>query len=83
MDVVALFATLAATLAFGAWLVVREEPTDQLHRLRVEPAPPFVGSADGARAAQPPRAGAGPTPTLPTSTALPGRSAPSASGDHP
>ena len=63
MDIVALFAALAATLAFGAWLVLREEPTDQLHRLRVEPTPPFVGSADGGRAVQPPPAGAAPTLT--------------------
>lgn len=81
MDIFALFAALGATLAFGAWLVVREEPTDQLYRLRVEQPPPFGCSADGARAVQPPPAGAGPTPVLPTSAALPGRSAPPASGD--
>lgn len=80
MDVVALAALLAVTLAFGAWVVIKEEPTDRLHRLRVEQPPPFGCSADGARAVQPPPAGAGPTPTPPTSAALPGRSAPPASG---
>ncbi len=81
MDVIALFAALAATLAFGAWLVLREEPTDQLYRLRVEQPPPFGCSADGARAVQPPPAGAGPTSTLPAPVAQPERSARSASGD--
>jgi len=81
MDIFALFAALGATLAFGAWLVVREEPTDQLYRLRVEPPPPFGCSADGARADSLPRVGAGPTPKLPAPVALPGRSEPPASGD--
>ena len=75
-----LIAAWAVTIAVGAWLVVREDPTDY-HKLSASSRPPF-GSADGARADHLPPAGAGPTPVLPASAALPGRSAPPAPGDQ-
>ena len=73
-----LIAAWAVTIAVGAWLVIRTDFTDSALSRR-----PFGGSADGARADHLPPAGAGPTPVLPASAALPGRSAPPAPGDHP
>ena len=79
IELAALCAAWAATIAFGAWLVIRDEPTDPPQN-SASSRPPF-GSADGARADHLPPAGAGPTSTLPAPVALPGRSARSASGD--
>ena len=73
-----LIAAWAVTIAVGAWLILRREPTDP-PRYSALSRPPF-GSADGARGGEPPVAAAGPTPKHPAPAALPGRSARRASG---
>lgn len=74
-----LIAAWAVTIAVGAWLILRKEPTNPTQYSALS-RPPF-GSADGARADSLPRVGAGPTSTLPAPVAQPGRSARPASGD--
>lgn len=72
-----LIAAWAVTIAVGAWLILRKEPTNPTQYSALSRPP---GSADGARADSLPRVGAGPTSTLPTPVAQPGRSARRASG---
>lgn len=69
-----LCAILAATLALGAWLTLRQDPATV--RVAVLPPTPRTGPAP----AELPPAGAGPTPEHPTPTARAGQPARSVPG---
>ena len=72
-----LIAAWAVTIAVGAWLILRKEPTNPTQYSALSRPP---GSADGARAGESPLPGAGPTSKHPAPAASSGRSARRAPG---